>query len=308
MQDNLRVYFKDKYFFESLVKKKGNFNVTLNSEDIKKDNSTASYYPIKGEIGSLVYVIHSHTAYIENSIHQYYNYLKAGKGFNYNDFSYCNLIQTLDELRNEFPDYDFSDTKVTNLEFGFNLRLDRNVKDIIEKNILMYKFKTHNMFEDKKGFVLKKFKSGNYTFKIYDKGRQNKLNYELLRIELKYNTKELEKFGILNFCDLYDPHKNIALFKDFIKKFDFLMIVDDRFTEGLADEDIANLGNKLEYTFWKRDFGSDATKGRSKVRLKNYIKAKKLDKTFIYLKNKIIQKFDELFKDCENSYPIAIGF
>ncbi|SIR66987.1 hypothetical protein SAMN05880573_1331 [Chryseobacterium sp. RU33C] len=32
MQDNLRVYFKDKYFFESLVKKKGSFNVTLNSE------------------------------------------------------------------------------------------------------------------------------------------------------------------------------------------------------------------------------------------------------------------------------------
>ncbi len=307
MQDNLRVYFKDKYFFESLVKKKGSFNVTLNSEDIKNDNPNASYYPIKGEIGSMVYVVHSHTAYIENSVHQYHNYLTEGKGHNYNDFSYCDLMQTLDELRNEFPDYDFSDTKITNLEFGFNLRLDRNVKDIIEKNILMYKFKTHYVFEDKKGFVLKKFKSGNYTFKIYDKGRQNKLDYELLRIELKYSSKELEKFGILNFCDLYDPHKNIALFNDFIKKFDYLVIVDDRFTEGLNDTEIANLGNKLEYSFWKQDFGSDATKGRSKTRLKNYIKAKKLDKTFKYLKNMIIQKFDELFKDCDENYPIVVG-
>lgn len=125
-----------------------------------------------------------------------------------------------------------------------------------------------------------------------------------MRIELKYNSKELEKFGILNFCDLYEPYKNVTLFNDFLM-FDSLMIVDDRFTEGLTDTEIANLGNKLEYTFWKQDFGSDATKGRSKTRLKNYIKVKKLDKTFIYLKNMIIKKFDELFKDCDENYPIV---
>lgn len=128
-----------------------------------------------------------------------------------------------------------------------------------------------------------------------------------MRIELKYNSKELEKFGILNFCDLYDPQKNVILFNDFLMKFDSLMIVDDRFTESLTDIEIANLGNKLEYTFWKRDFGSDATKGRSKTKLKNYIKTKKLDKTFTYLKNMIIQKFDELFKDCGDSYPVVVG-
>ncbi|BFO65352.1 hypothetical protein [Chryseobacterium sp. KCF3-3] len=127
-----------------------------------------------------------------------------------------------------------------------------------------------------------------------------------MRIELKYNSKELEKFGILNFCDLYEPYKNVTLFNDFLM-FDSLMIVDDRFTEGLTDTEIANLGNKLEYTFWKQDFGSDATKGRSKTRLKNYIKVKKLDKTFIYLKNMIIKKFDELFKDCDENYPIVVG-
>ncbi len=46
------------------------------------------------------------------------------------------------------------------------------------------------------------------------------------------------------------------------------MIVDYRFTEGFNDIEIANLGNKLEYSFWKQDFGSDATKRRNKTKLK----------------------------------------
>lgn len=304
MQDNLRIYFKDRQLFENLVKRKGNFNCTLNSEDLRKDNSNVSIYPLKGTVGSLAYVVHSQTAYIENSIHKYHNHLLTGEQFNHNDFSYCNLVQTLDELTNVFPDYDFNDTKVTSLEFGFNIKLDRSVKDVIEKNILLYKFKPHYMFEDKKGFVLKKFKSGNYTFKIYDKGRQNKLDYELMRIEIKYDSKQLKKFGVLTFCDLYDPHKNLELFRDFLEKFDNLMIVDDRFLEDLSEEEIANLGNKLEYSFWKKDFGSDSTKGRTKMRLKEYIRKRELDKTFKYLKNKIVEKFDELFKDCDANYPI----
>lgn len=56
------------------------------------------------------------------------------------------------------------------------------MKDLIGKNILLHDFKPHYFFNDKNGFVMKKFKIGNRMLKIYDKGRQNNLPYELLRI------------------------------------------------------------------------------------------------------------------------------
>ncbi|MDX8567364.1 hypothetical protein OZ668_05180 [Elizabethkingia sp. HX XZB] len=306
MQDNLRIYFGDKIKFESIIKKRGNFNCTINSDDILIDNPNASIYPIKGNIGSMSYIISAQNAYIENSIHKYHNLITTGEEYNYNDFSYCDITHTLDELKNELAEYDFLDTRVTSLEFGFNLQLDCSVKDLIEKNILLYNFKTHYVFEDKKQFILKKFKSGNHTFKIYDKGRQCRLDYELLRIELKYNFKELKKLGIYTFNDLYDPFTNYSLFKDFRNKFEKLLIVDDRFTENLTNEEIANLGNKLEYTYWKRKDFAESTKYRHKRNLLEFIKDKKLNKKFEYLQAKIIQKFSQLFKDCDGIVPVNI--
>ncbi len=102
-------------------------------------------------------------------------------------------------------------------------------------------------FNDKNGFVMKKFKIGNRMLKIYDKGRQNNLPYELLRIELKYNTKQLnhKKIGIFNFFDLYDPYKNYLLFKDFLEVYEKLIIVDYRFEENLTENEIATLGNEI---------------------------------------------------------------
>ena len=308
MQDNIRIYFNDKAKFESIIKKKHNFNCTIKSDDIKNDIPYPSIYPIKGKIGTMTYVISENFAFIENSIHKYHNFNVLGKEINYNDFSYCDITKALDELRNQLPEYDFLDTKITNLEFGFNLKLEHSVKDIIEKNILLYKNKTHYVFEDKKDFVLKKFKSGNHLFKIYDKGRQNGLDYELLRIELKYTSKELQarKFGINTLYDLYDPYKNYLLFKDFESKFEHLLIVDDRFKKNLTKEEIAYLGNKLEYTYWLRSFNSHSTKSRHKKALQELIKDKQLNTTVKYLKNKISEKFSQLFKDCEGALPISI--
>ena len=308
MQDNIRVYFNDKAKFESIIKKRGGFNCTIQSDDLKNEDENISLYPIKGKIGTLTYVISKHFAFVENSIHKFYNYNTLGEEINYNDFSYCDITKALDELRSQLPEYDFLDTKISNLEFGFNLKLDHSAKEIIEKNILLYKNKTHYVFEDKKGFVLKKFKSGNHLFKIYDKGRQNGLDYELLRIELKYTSKELQarKFGINTVCDLYDPYKNYLLFKDFESKFEQLLIVDDRFNKNLTKEEISNLGNKLEYTYWLRGFNSHSTKSRHKKALQEFIKNKKLNTVAEYLKNKISEKFSQLFKDCEGALPINI--
>jgi hypothetical protein len=307
MQDNIRIYFTDKVKFEKIVRSNGNYNCTINSEDIRMDKLNNSIYPIKGDIGSMKYVVHQNSAFIENSIHKYHNLSQNGQDINYNDFSYCNIVKTLDDIRNQLPEYDFSETKVTSLEFGFNIKLNFSARDFIVRNVLLYQFKTHYVFKNEKDFVLKKFKAGNCIFKIYDKGRQNNLDYQLLRIELKYNSKGLrsKNLGINNIDDLYDPKKIELLYEDFLIKFAQLIIVDDRFTQGLSKQEIANLGNKLEYTYWKRKDISASTISRHKISLKNYIEDNSLNKMFKYLRKEIIKKFDELFKDCEGSIPIT---
>ena len=206
-------------------------------------------------------------------------------------------------MQSQIPEYDFINTKITSLEFGFNLKLERSVQDIIKNNILLWNFKPHYFFQDNKGFLMKKFKMSNSIFKIYDKGAQNNLDYPLLRIEIKYNHKQLKHkdLGITTFLDLYDPKKLQALFLDFLKRFDQLIIVDNRFTSNLSKTEKEYLGNQLEYTYWNRNFGSDSTKNRHKKKFREFIRDKNLMTIFCYLKQKIIDKYDELFKDCEGT-------
>lgn len=300
MQDNIRFYFTDKETFEYIIKSGYRFTCSIDSEDIKNDYTT-SIYPIKGQIGTMTFVINKNEAYIENSIHKYHNYKTIGKEINYNDFSFCNITKTLDDIQSQIPEYDFSNTKITSLEFGFNLKLEQSAKGIIQKNILLWDFKPHYVFQDTKDFVMKKFKIGNTIFKIYDKGAQNKLDYELLRMEIKYNHKQLKhkNLGIITFLDLYKPKKIELLFNDFIKRFEKLIIVDDRYTSTLSKNEIEYLGNQLEYTTWNRSFSSDSTKYRHKNKFREFIKKKNMTTTYHYLKQKIIDKYHQLFRDCE---------
>ena len=122
MQDNIRIYFTEKVKFEQIIKKKHDFNCTINSNDIKNDRLEHSIYPIVGQIGTLTYVITQNGAYIENSLHKYHNSNTIGQNINYNDFSYCEITQALNNLQNQIPEYDFINTKITSLEFGFKLK------------------------------------------------------------------------------------------------------------------------------------------------------------------------------------------
>ena len=271
MQDNIRIYFTEKVKFEQIIKKNHDFNCTINSNDIKNDRLEHSIYPIVGQIGTLTYVITQNGAYIENSLHKYHNSNTIGQDINYNDFSYCEITQALNNLQNQIPEYDFINTKIT------------------------------YFFQDNKGFMMKKFKMSNSTFKIYDKGAQNNLDYPLLRIEIKYNHKQLRNkdLGIITFLDLYNPKKLQSLFLNFLKRFDQLIIVDNRFTSNLSKTEKEYLGNQLEYTYWNRNFGSDSTKNRHKKKFREFIRNNDLMTTFHYLKQKITDKYHELFKDCE---------
>lgn len=304
MNDNIKIHFNNVKEFEKMIKQSRNFEVTMKSEEIINDTPNASIYPMKGRIGNFIYKIHKSSAYLENSIHKYYNLINLGEETNYNDFTFCQLTQALEDLRNEIPDYDFAKTRITKLEYGFNLKINKSASELINKNILLYRFKPHNIFEGRKGYTMKKFKSGSHTIKIYDKKAESNLDYELLRCELVLNTRELKKLKIDSFLDLYDPIKQLEIFNFFRSCYSKLLVVDNRFTAGLSDEQIDSLGNKLEPTYYLRDDVSSKTIYRQKKKLEDYIKTQKLDKTKNYLMKMIDNKFNELFKDCDGNTPI----
>ncbi|MBV7441094.1 hypothetical protein KRX57_06640 [Weeksellaceae bacterium TAE3-ERU29] len=302
MYDNIKISIKEKHSFEEIIYNEfPDFNFTINNGEIKnKKNTNASIYPIKGNIDSMSYVINKHTAYIESSLHKYYNLAKTQENINYNNFTFCQAIESLERFRKTFKSYDFSDTKITSLEFGFNIKMESSVKEIIEKNFLLYKFRPHYVYENKKDFIMKKFKSGNYLFKIYDKGRQNNLDYELIRIEIKYNSKELKKLKIIDYYDLYEPEKVKNLFNDFKEKFEHFIIVDTRFNNKLSKQEIESIGNKLEYSYWKRKDISYSTKYRHKKQFFSLLKEKGLTNISELLKEKISQKINLLSESCKD--------
>lgn len=294
MIDNLRVYFGDREEIENFVLGKNNHKCSFDNE-IK-----SLTYPLKYSIGNLIIVVWENCAYMENSIHKFYNKSTSGSATNFNDLSFYKLTTALDMVVNELDGYNFNNTKISNLEFGFNLKTSKPAAEIICKNILLHKYKTARVHEDEKKFSLKRFKSGNYEFKIYDKALESDLKYNLIRIEIIFKAKELKRLDIINICDLYEPKKIKKLFSDFLHKFNHLVIVDDRFNNDLNVSEVASLGNILEPSYWKQNFGCNKTKTRKYRKLKEYVVKKKLNNTSNYLREKLQQKFNEIFIDCES--------
>ena len=119
-------------------------------------------------------------------------------------------------------------TKITNLEFGFNITVNKSPKVLIDKHILMYDLKDHNRKHNYRGKgSYKEFEKTDYSIKIYDKGKQYSiLSENLLRIELKIiGSRYLNKMGISNLNQLGE-YAFRSLFGAFLNHFNKIMIVD----------------------------------------------------------------------------------
>lgn len=118
-------YFKVRLLNKQLMEK--NFQ---NKENGFKVQSRYNYtlgvreaYPLNSRKENLYIKVTRCYGSVENSIHKYYN-SKIGKGsHNFNDFNFCDIQFTLDEMEREML-YPLSETLITNLEFGFNIELN----------------------------------------------------------------------------------------------------------------------------------------------------------------------------------------
>ena len=160
---------------------------------------------------------------LTGSIHKFY--LEN----NYQDFCFSDLVDAIYQLTQitEIPANEFI---IHQLEFGLNIKCEIPSSLILENIIshigLEYELKTFN----RQGY-LKRFERSHYDIKIYDKGRQCRLNQDIIRFELKAKKMQYlhkKDISIQTFSDLM----NRAVYTDLgcllIKAFNELIFTDDR--------------------------------------------------------------------------------
>jgi len=178
------------------------------------------------------------------------NYIQYNDDHNYNDFGYKRLCDTIDYLNRKV--IDSLSAKITQLEFGLNINTLVAAENIIVKNILFHKHHQCNVntkFNGKGRY--KQFEYSNFYIKIYDKAKQYKLDANILRFEIKYKgAKGINPLGVYSLSNLKDKVVLKGLFKDLLKRFDELTII-DKITDKVSKKDKKELTNYLSINYWE---------------------------------------------------------
>jgi hypothetical protein len=249
MIDNITLFVIDKHRIErhingnNLLELEGKWNM-LTGEIMP--------YPQKGHDLNLEVSITLNAARISGSIHKYNNLLVGNANQNYDDFNFCEVQEVILGLIEKYNIQ--KDTKLTNLEFGFNLAVSKDPKIIIDSNLLMNNYKAHNKHLKFSGTGdYKEFQLTDYRIKVYNKSKQYKLNTNILRVEIKIIKKRLlQQMGIYCLEDLLDREHIEQLFQLFMNKFEGLNIIDDYDPETIPEKDRNKLNEYTNPNFWIR--------------------------------------------------------
>ena len=135
------------------------------------------------------------------------------KGKNWQPFYFCDLQYQIRHIcKSLFIEPE--STRISGLEFGINIDTPFNVKSFLDNNVLDFKGKRFDKYlPDKRGLELGLFcRLSQYQIKLYDKGKQNNLDFNLMRFEKKCKKMQvLKKKGIFNLADLLNKAKVYSL-------------------------------------------------------------------------------------------------
>lgn len=281
MIDNVKLFVKDKHRFENHIINNGLIEL---KSTINYVTGEINEYPKKGNNLNLNVNITQNQATILGSIHKYDNIVEERGNHNYNDFSFCQIQQVIRELTEKYKIK--NDTSITNLEFGFNLVVEKDPKLIIDTNLLMNNFKSPNKnlkFLGRGDY--KEFQLTDYNIKFYNKSKQYKLGTHVLRIELKIiRSRMLKKLGIFSLEELLEKETYYRLFEDFIEKFEGLMIVDEFDADLVPEKDYNRLIKYTNPNYWI------GIKGKSP----KVISRLKKDFNFLLIKHNLLKTKNEL--------------
>ncbi|MFL0127218.1 hypothetical protein V2625_06605, partial [Tenacibaculum maritimum] len=168
MIDMIKYFVNDKEEFVRTLEDsdKIDLRLSVNNKTGEISDKRTAYYK------SMFFETTENRATVKGSIHKYYNWVINNKSQNYNDFSYCDFKFALGHFQNSFK-MDYDKVKVTNLEFGINIKVEQNIEKLLGHYILMYNYKAPNINEKfyGKGDYLE-FKTTDYSLKIYNKSKQ----------------------------------------------------------------------------------------------------------------------------------------
>lgn len=209
-------------------------------------------FPKSGRFHNMEAKLTEKSSYIKGSLHKMYN-SHYGLGMqNYNDFSFCQAKESIELLCSNLcvnPEF----TKITNLEFGFNIRLPYDPKIFIENSLLMFDFEDHTINEKFNGKGnYKEFKKSDYSIKIYNKSKQYDCKDYILRVEIKIIKKRiLEKMSIYSLSDLLETSAFYSLIEFLRERFDKLLIIDSlAMKKALKANQINMLKNYTNPHYW----------------------------------------------------------
>lgn len=199
---------------------------------------------------------------IVGSLHKY----KNNNDTNFNDFTFPELLATLDSLQNDF-DINLSQTHIHSMEIGVNIQLDYS-PEIILKNVVCHKGKPFDSLDRKDRKLGLICDHTDYAVKLYDKGHQSKiaeLGKYVLRYEVKaYRQRMFEPFGIHTLADLRNAEKVTSLISLLVGRLNEIVFFDCSFRGGGMSE-----AKRLN---WER-YGNPMYWGN--LDRKNYYKARK---------------------------------
>ncbi|MGM1056493.1 MAG: hypothetical protein ACQEWG_11460 [Bacteroidota bacterium] len=233
--------------------------------------------------------------------HYYFN----DNNHNANDFYVTDSISVFQELIDILEITDFEPYKIVNLEFGFNLILQMQIKKLIAfigyhgKN----EFKTDSGFPYSKKSFTSNRKGTINTYKIikaYDKGIQfpEYTDKNTFRFEVKSKkSRYINKLGIFNISDLLDPSTYNSLGTELVKEFSEVLILDCNSTfENLKPKEKISLTNYLNHYTWFEILQNKKSRNNFSYHKKRYFHL--LDKTgfniHTALKNLISKKINSL--------------
>lgn len=221
MIDFVKFHIPIKYK-ESIVQKlKLKGSVCLETGEIEQE--IALYKNMK-------FLIRSSYIEVTGSFHTYFN----DGHHNYNDFCFSDVKKTIISFCIYFG---ISPNKcyLKNLEVGFNISPSIRTSDLLD-SIILYKNKEPMIDRTSFKYFLE-FKAQRYFIKIYDKGLQNKLVENRLRVEVKFmKMQELKVARIETLNDLLIKSSIEWLTKQLLRRFNKVLMFDYKLRFNVANQ------------------------------------------------------------------------
>jgi hypothetical protein len=249
---------------------------------------------IFGEYKGLKLKYHSTKKHLEisGSIHKAFYH-----GSNYQDFSFFNLLDALDDLCRELglnPKYGI----IQGLEFGLNINPGFPTYHLLQGIVSLNTVP----FSSQKNGRFKEAELSEYIIKIYDKGNHYQVNEEIMRLELKtLKGRVHQKFGIKTLEDLKRNHWQMNALNFLIQKWEEVFFIDPTLSlpEGMQEQIFKwqNAG------YWKSLSRMQRMREKAKLRQLTANHSKDLQSQITYLME---SKFEKLFPEMLRFHPLSI--